>query len=66
MRKLDSVAEILNTLSGGEVRCTSLDKLCAYEKTELLPETARDCNCQIIGGGATGTTRSTKDTADSR
>ena len=52
---LEQVAEIFNSNEEVTEVFTSLDMLYVYGRTELHPDTAKNCNFQIIGGNATGT-----------
>ena len=47
---MEKVGEIVNDNKGGEVFFTSLNMQYAYGQTTLHPETAKDCNYQIVGG----------------
>ena len=52
---MEKVGEIVNDNKGGEVFFTSLNMQYAYGQTNLHPETAKDCNFQIVGGESMGT-----------
>ena len=54
---VDLVAEQLDNKEQGKALYTSSDMRYAYGQVPLEKETAKHCNCQIIGGKITGTYR---------
>ena len=54
---LDGVSQIITAKAAGTLFFTLLDLKYAYSQLKLTPETARQCNFNIIKGKATGTYR---------
>ena len=50
---MDKIAEIVDQKEG-DTWLSTLDLKYEYGQVELNPQTARHCNFQIVGGGATG------------
>ena len=54
---LDGVSQIVTARATGTLFFTVLDLKYAYSQFKLTPQTARQCNFNIVGGTATGTYR---------
>ena len=54
---LDGVSQIVTAQAAGTLFFTVLDLKYAYSRLKLTPQTARQCNFNIVGGIATGTYR---------
>ena len=54
---LDGVSQIVTAQTAGTLFFTVLDLKYAYSQLKLSPQTARQCNFNIVGGKATGTYR---------
>ena len=54
---LDGVSQIVTARAAGTLFFTVLDLKYAYSQLKLTPQTARQCNFNIVGGKATGTYR---------
>ena len=54
---LDGVSQIVTAQTAGTLFFTVLDLKYAYSQLKLNPQTARQCNFNIVGGKATGTYR---------
>ena len=52
---LDGVSQIVTAQAAGTLFFTVLDLKYAYSQLKLTPQTARQCNFNIVGGKATGT-----------
>ena len=52
---LDGVSQIVTAQAAGTLFLTVLDLKYAYSQLKLTPQTARQCNFNIVGGKATGT-----------
>ena len=54
---LDGVSQIVTAQTAGTLFFTVLDLKYAYSQSKLIPQTARQCNFNIVGGKITGTYR---------
>ena len=54
---LDGVSQIVTAQAAGTLFFTVLDLKYAYSQLKLTPQTARQCNFNIVGGKTTGTYR---------
>ena len=52
---LDVVSQIVTAQTAGTLFLTVLDLKYAYRQLKLTPQTARQCNFNIVGGKSTGT-----------